>query len=48
MEGLDPDLETLALLKKYEEGALTGEQLSSALNEHALSVVGASRFVDAK
>jgi hypothetical protein len=47
MEGLHPDAETLALLQKYEDGELTGEQLSSALNEHALSLVEASRLAGA-
>ncbi|MBB5065359.1 antitoxin VbhA family protein [Granulicella mallensis] len=47
MEGLYPDAETLALLQKYEDGELTGEQLSSALNEHALSLVEASRLAGA-
>lgn len=34
MEGLTLDAETLALMRRYEEGDLTREQLSAAIDSH--------------
>jgi Antitoxin VbhA len=45
MEGLPPDAATRSLLKQYEDGDLTQEDLSDALRAHALGVVNEARTV---
>jgi hypothetical protein len=47
MEGIHPDTETLVLLRQFEEGHLTREQLSEALDRHVENLVAASRPVAA-
>ena len=34
MEGLEPDAQTLSLLQQYAAGALSAEQLGSAIERH--------------
>jgi hypothetical protein len=41
MEGLTPDGPTLALLRDYQEGVLTLEQFSSAMDQHAYHLLAA-------
>jgi hypothetical protein len=39
MEGLTPDGATLAIIHRYEEGELSQEQFSEAMDVHAYSLV---------
>ena len=45
MEGMYPDATTQALLRKYEAGELTREQLSAEIDRHVESLVISSRRV---
>jgi len=45
MEGLHADPETAALLKQYEDGTLTREQLSAAIDRHVASLAGSLQEV---
>jgi hypothetical protein len=38
MEGLEPDAETTSLLQQYAAGALSSEQLGSAIERHVAGV----------
>jgi hypothetical protein len=41
MEGLTPDATTLDLFRRYEEGDLTLEQFSDAMDRHASALLTA-------
>ena len=41
MEGLLPDDETLALMRRFEEGELDREQLSAAIDKHVAKLLAA-------
>ncbi len=41
MEGLTPDATTLDLFRRYEEGDLTLEQFSDAMDRHASALLAA-------
>jgi hypothetical protein len=43
MEGLAPDDATLAVLRQFEEGELTMEQFSAAMDRHAAALLAAQR-----
>jgi hypothetical protein len=43
MEGLSPDAATLALLRQFEEGELTMEELSAAMDRHAHALLAPQR-----
>jgi hypothetical protein len=43
MEGLFPDAATSALIKRYEEGELTLDQFSEAMDIHAQKLLAAQR-----
>ena len=45
MEGLSPDAATLALLRRFESGELTREQLGQAIDKHVDSMLRADRQV---
>ncbi len=42
MEGLYPDEPTRAIFKQYEEGQLTLDQFSEAMDRHAYALLAAS------
>jgi hypothetical protein len=43
MEGLAPDNATLAVLRRFEDGELTMEQFSVAMDRHAAALLAAQR-----
>lgn len=43
MEGLSPDTATLSLMRRYEQGELTMEQFSEAMDRHAHELLAAQR-----
>jgi hypothetical protein len=43
MEGLTPDAATLALMQQFEQGDLTLEQFSTAMDTHAQKLLAAQR-----
>jgi hypothetical protein len=43
MEGLAPDAATLVLLRQFEEGELTMEQFSAAMDRHAHALLAQQR-----
>jgi hypothetical protein len=43
MEGLTPDAATLALMQDFEQGDLTLEQFSAAMDSHAQKLFAAQR-----
>ena len=45
MEGLSPDAETLALMRRFESGELTRGQLGEAIDRHVDSMLRADQQV---
>jgi len=43
MEGIFPDAPTVAILRRYEQGELTLEQFSAAMDAHAHELISATR-----
>lgn len=43
MEGLFPDAATSTLIRRYEEGELTLDQFSEAMDQHAQKLLAAQR-----
>jgi hypothetical protein len=43
MEGISLDSETLALMRRYEDGDLSREELSSAIDEHVRQMLAARK-----
>jgi hypothetical protein len=47
MEGLTLDAETLALMRRFEEGELTRQQLSAAIDRHVETLLARQGHVPA-